>query len=65
MEKPNRQHIIVKQTSADRETPWTQSFLDDFAFEGPVTKKIKQIGNAAHPLVSLNIAKTIYYGLLQ
>ncbi len=57
-------HPIQARTFTPREAARIQSFPDDFVFEGPISRKFKQIGNAVPPLMSYNIAKTIYFGLL-
>ncbi len=49
-------HPTQRRTYTPREAARIQSFPDDFVFEGPVSKKFKQIGNAVPPLLSYNIA---------
>ena len=53
-------HPTQARTYTPREAARIQSFPDDFIFEGPISKKFKQIGNAVPPLMSYNIAKQIY-----
>ena len=62
LEKDGNRFIHPKQarTITPREAARLQSFPDDFVFEGPVSKKFKQIGNAVPPLVAFNIGETIY-----
>ena len=57
-------HPTQARTYTPREAARIQSFPDDFIFEGPMSKKFKQIGNAVPPLMSYNIAKHIYKELL-
>ena len=52
-------HPTQARTYTPREAARIQSFPDDFTFEGTMTKKFKQIGNAVPPLMSYNIAKEI------
>jgi len=67
LEKDGNRFIHPKQarTYTPREAARIQSFPDDFVFEGPMTKKFKQIGNAVPPLMSYNIANTIYSNILK
>ena len=52
-------HPTQARTYTPREAARIQSFPDDFIFEGPLSKKFKQIGNAVPPLMSYNIAKNV------
>jgi DNA (cytosine-5)-methyltransferase 1 len=47
------------RTFTPREAARIQSFPDSFVFEGPYSKKFRQIGNAVPPLLSKNIAEAI------
>jgi DNA (cytosine-5)-methyltransferase 1 len=58
-------HPSQARTYTPREAARIQSFPDDFIFEGPMSKKFGQIGNAVPPLLSYKIAKTIYSELLK
>jgi len=62
LEKDGNRFIHPKQarTYTPREAARIQSFPDDFTFEGTMTKKFRQIGNAVPPLMSYNIGKTIW-----
>ena len=49
-------HPTQARTYTPREAARIQSFPDDFVFEGPMSKKFKQIGNAVPPLLAHNVA---------
>jgi len=61
LEKDGNRFIHPKQarTYTPREAARIQSFPDDFIFEGTMSKKFRQIGNAVPPLLSFNIALCI------
>jgi len=62
LEKDGNRFIHPKQarTYTPREAARIQSFPDDFTFEGTMSKKFRQIGNAVPPLMSYNIGKIIW-----
>lgn len=47
------------RTITPREAARLQSFPDSFYFEGPITKKFQQIGNAVPPILAKAIAEAI------
>jgi len=67
LEKDGNRFIHPRQarTITPREAARLQSFPDDYIFAGPVSKKFRQIGNAVPPLMSYNIAKAIYKGVIK
>jgi DNA (cytosine-5)-methyltransferase 1 len=62
LEKDGNRFIHPKQarTYTPREAARIQSFPDKIIFEGSLSKKFKQIGNAVPPLLAFNIGKTVY-----
>jgi len=58
-------HPAQARTYTPREAARIQSFPDDITFEGPMSKKFRQIGNAVPPRLSFNIANTIYFGVMK
>jgi DNA (cytosine-5)-methyltransferase 1 len=52
-------HPFQARTLTPREAARLQSFPDHFIFQGPTSKKFKQIGNAVPPLLAKNIAEAI------
>lgn len=65
LEKDGNRFIHPKQarTYTPRETARIQSFPDHIIFEGPVSKKFRQIGNAVPPLMAEKIARNLYRAL--
>ena len=47
------------RTITPREAARIQSFPDEHEFEGPFSKKFKQIGNAVPPLLAMAVAKSL------
>ncbi len=62
LEKDGNRFIHPEQprTLTPREAARLQSFPDDYIFAGSTNKKFRQIGNAVPPLLSYNLAKSIY-----
>ncbi|MBA2853476.1 DNA (cytosine-5)-methyltransferase 1 [Methanococcus maripaludis] len=62
LEKDGNRFIHPEQprTYTPREAARIQSFPDDYIFEGPFTKKFKQIGNAVPPRLSFEIATMVH-----
>jgi DNA (cytosine-5)-methyltransferase 1 len=52
-------HPIDSRALSIREGARLQSFPDDYAFCGPKTKKLLQIGNAVPPLLSIALAEQV------
>ncbi len=57
-------HPIQARTFTPREAARIQSFPDYRIFEGPMSKKYRQIGNAIPPLLSKRVAEKIYWDIL-
>jgi len=57
-------HPSQARTYTPREAARIQSFPDHIKFEGPMSKKFRQIGNAVPPLMSKRIAEEIYNELI-
>lgn len=51
------------RTFTPREAARIQSFPDSFFFEGPMSKKFQQIGNAVPPLLAKIVAESIFISL--
>jgi DNA (cytosine-5)-methyltransferase 1 len=58
-------HPNQARTFTPREAARIQSFPDSFFFEGPVTKKFQQIGNAVPPLLAKKLAEAIYFEIIK